>query len=63
MIVIVTELVQERSGLQDEGWQHDSGQVHPWPDLLDQEPDDGLVLVGELFGLVDSCAEDFIGRV
>ena len=52
MVVVVRDLVQEGPGLQDECRQHHLGQVHARPDLLHEEPDDGLVLLTELLGLV-----------
>ena len=57
MIVVVRDLVQEGPGLQDEGRKHHFAKIHAWPDLLHQEPDDGLVLVAQLLSLVTRGAE------
>ena len=46
MIVVVAEFVQERSRLQDERGEHHLGQVHAGPQLLQQRPQQVLVLIG-----------------
>lgn len=46
MVVVVGQLVQEGARLQDEGGQHHFGQVHAWPQLLQESPDETLVLLG-----------------
>ena len=51
MVVIVGKLFQERPRLENKGRKYDLGKVHPRPDLLDQEPDDRLVLVRNLLSL------------
>ena len=51
MVVVVGEFLQERPWLENKGWENNLGQIHPRSDLLDQEPDDRLVLVGDLLGL------------
>lgn len=45
MIVVVRQLVQEGARLQDKGWKHHLRQVHAWPQLLQQAPDQALVLL------------------
>jgi len=59
MIVVVREFLQERPRLKDEGGKNNLGKVHAGSDLLDQEPDDRLVLVGDLLGLEQRCMDDF----
>ena len=59
MVVVVRDLVQEGARLQYECRQHHLGQVHARPDLLHEEPDDGLVLLTELFGLVSGLEEKY----
>ena len=51
VVVVVGEFLQERPWLENKGWKNNLGQIHPRSDLLDQEPDDRLVLVGDLLGL------------
>lgn len=63
MIVVVGEFVQERSRFQDERRKDDPGQVHAGPDLLHQEPDDGFVLVRELFSLINGGTENLMRRI
>jgi len=43
MVVVIRQLVQERTRFQDKGRQDNLGQVHPWPDLLQQCPDQTFV--------------------
>lgn len=45
MVVVVRQLVQEGAGLQDEGGQHHLGQIHAGAQLLQQGPDQTLVLL------------------
>lgn len=45
VVVVVGQLVQEGPRLQDESGQNHLGQVHAWPDLLQQGPDQGFVLL------------------
>ena len=59
MVIVIGDLVQEGPRLQDECWQDDLGQVHARPDLLHEEPDDGLVLLTELLGLVSGLDEKY----
>ena len=59
MVVVVRDLVQEGPRLQDKCWQHHLGQVHAGPHLLHEEPDDGLVLLTELLGLVSGLDEKY----
>ena len=59
MVVVVRDLVQEGARLQYECWQHHLGQVHAGPHLLHEEPDDGLVLLTELLGLVSGLDEKY----
>lgn len=46
VVVVVGQLVQEGPRLQDEGGQDDLGQIHAWPHLLQQSPDQRLILLG-----------------
>ena len=59
MVVVVGYLVQEGSRLEDKSREHHLGEVHAWPDLLHEEPDDGLVLLTELLGLVSGLEEKY----
>ena len=61
MIVVVAQLVQERARLQDERRQHHLAQVHAGPQLLQQRPQQVLVLVGQLLGLT-AAAQKLLGR-
>ena len=51
MVIVIGEFFKEGSWLQDERGQYNFGKIHSWPDLLDQEPDDRLVLVGDFLSL------------
>lgn len=51
MVVVVREFVKEGARLQDEGGQHHPGQVHARPQLLQQDPHQALVLLGDGFCL------------
>ena len=51
VVVVVGELVQEGARLQDEGGKDHLGQVHARPDLLQQGPDQGLVLLRDCLRL------------
>lgn len=57
MIVVVGELVEEGPRLQDEGREHHLRQVHPWPHLFQEEPDEGLVLFLQLLHLLPSLTQ------
>lgn len=48
VVVVVGELVEEGARFQDEGGQDDFGQVHSGAHLFDEEPDEALVVLGQL---------------
>lgn len=45
MVIVVGELVQEGSWLEDEGGQHNLREIHARPNLLQQRPDERFILL------------------
>lgn len=48
MVVIIRQLIEEGSRLEDERGQDDFGEIHAGAHLLHQEPDEALVIIGQL---------------
>lgn len=53
MVVVICDLLEERSRLQNESGEDHPRQIHSGTHLLHEEPHNGLVLVGNFFGLIE----------